>query len=176
MDWLAAHRQADGGWMIPIQERWSESRELFAEPTFPFDLTKPSSHIATGMVLRAFAVHPDHRRRKAARDAANLLKERLFQPDPHYTSMGSTEQWTKFKYPFWWPNALTLLDALSRMGYREMDRDVRLGLDWFIENQGQDSLWRTGYSEKGNQERLARQKAWIALAICRIFKQFSRAS
>jgi hypothetical protein len=53
---------------------------------------------------------------------------------------------------------------------------VHRGLEWFIENQGQVGLWRTGFSERGNQERLLRQKGWIALAVCRVFKQFATAS
>lgn len=170
MDWLVARRQTDGGWMIPIQERWSENREIFAAPKVPFDPLKPSSHIATGMALPAFALQPDYQHSQTAREAGDLLKARFFQRDPNYTSMGSVDQWTKFKYPFWWPNVLTVLDALMRIGYTYHDEDVNRGLEWFIENQGPEGFWRTGFSEKGNQVRTLRQKGWIALAVCRVFK------
>ncbi len=64
--WLLGMRQDDGGWSIPMithkLDRATQYRlaSEFAEPLQP-DRTKPFSHHWTGMVLRAFAVHPTYR-------------------------------------------------------------------------------------------------------------------
>jgi hypothetical protein len=88
--WLLAMRQDDHGWTIPILthklDRVTQYRltSEFAEPLEP-DRSKPFSHNWTGMVLRAFAVHPNYRNSEAASVAAHLQKSRFFQPDC-YTS------------------------------------------------------------------------------------------
>jgi hypothetical protein len=94
--WLPESRQDDGGWALPARtrgERWDVSRPIEA------DTSKPFSHMVTGMVLRALAAHPRHRRTRAARDATVLLKSRFFQPD-RYPDRRGREFWTKLTYPF----------------------------------------------------------------------------
>lgn len=172
MRWLVAYRQQDGGWMIPIQEVWSQDRSIYEAPPVPFEKSKPASFIATGMVFRAFAFHPAYRDTRVTKVAAELLKPRFFQSDPHYTSMGRKEQWTKFKFPTWWPNLLTILDGLAWMGYSPQDEDVQKGLVWFIDNQGDDGLWKTGFSGTGDPTRIWIAKCWIGLAVCRVFRRF----
>ncbi len=153
----------------------------------PFDKMNPSSHFATGMVLRAFAVHPAYRKSKEARVAGELLKSRFFKPD-RYTARKAPHYWTKFQYPFWWPNILTALDSLSLIGFSKDDEDIQRGLNWFICDQEEEGLWKTSYENEKAKERymrlgekdkytrlMAREKdiqSWVGLAICRVFKRF----
>jgi hypothetical protein len=101
--WLLAMRQGDGGWSIPIITHKFDRQTMYrltsqyAEPVQP-DRSRPFSHNWTGMVLRAFAVHPKHRRSEAAQAAAHLLASRFFQPD-RYTSYRAAGYWLRFDYP-----------------------------------------------------------------------------
>ena len=139
-EWLLAVRQGDGGWMIPIQTVSSQDREIWSQPPIPFDETLPSSHFATGMVLRAFAVHPRRRRLKAALRAGEFLKSRFFQRDEH-SARRAPHYWTKFQYPHWWPNLLTALDSLARLG--DKIRSITLdGRSLLVEEQDYRKLRR----------------------------------
>jgi Squalene-hopene cyclase C-terminal domain len=85
--WLLATRQSDGGWAIPARTvgvPFVEFVDTKRHPTpIPPDRSKPSSHLVTGMVLRAFAAHPVRRRSAAARRAGELLAERLYRRDSY---------------------------------------------------------------------------------------------
>jgi hypothetical protein len=96
------------------------------------------------------------------------MKERFFQPDK-YTDRKADSYWLKFQFPFWWPNLLTALDTLSRLGFTRKDKDIARGLAWFVENQSGDGLWETGYGSGRNAERMRR---WVGLAICRVLRRF----
>jgi hypothetical protein len=73
-----------------------------------------------GMVLRAFAAHPDYRQRPEVIAAGNCLKERLFEPD-RYNDRKAPSYWLKFQFPFWWPNLLTALVTLSWLRFNRQD-------------------------------------------------------
>lgn len=73
---------------------------------------------------------------------------------------------------------MTSLDSLSLMGYSKDDPDIRKALNWLVENQSSDGLWRMTYAEgtkegasTKNDETRERQLS-LALAIARIFKRF----
>jgi hypothetical protein len=172
--WLLAMRQDDGGWAFPIRTAgisYYEAHES-PEPTQP-NRSRPFSHVLTGGVLRAFAAHPRYRWAPEARAAAELLKSRFFLPDTYPDRRGA-QYWTKFQFPFWWPNLLTALDSLSLMGYPAGDGAVGQGLDWFLSNQGEDGLWKTGFKETGTAK--SRQaRLWVALAVCRVLRRFLEA-
>ena len=180
--WLLSIRQEDGGWSIPMIthkfERETQYR-LVTEDVLPVepDRSKPFSHNWTGMVLRAFAAHDRYRQTDAAKKAAVLLKSRFFQKDA-YTSYQSPGYWVRFEYPFWWNNLVAALDTLSMLGYSAEDTEIRNGLDWLLEHQGKDGLWRVNYSkdEEKNTPKIMERRLWITLAICRIFKRFSNSS
>jgi hypothetical protein len=178
-EWLLSMRQNDGGWSIPLithkfdRETQYRLTSEYAEPVQP-DCSKPFSHNWTGMVLRAFAVHPEYRQSAAARVAAELLKSRFFQPDC-YTSYQAASYWVRFEYPFWWNNLVAALDSLSLIGVSREDEQMGQALRWLVDHQEENGLWRVSYVQE--QERLseaakAREvKVWVSLAICRIFRR-----
>jgi hypothetical protein len=169
MEWLLAMRQDDGGWLIPAQAvpAKGKTEAMWRGPSLLPDRTLPFSHLATGMVLRAFAAHPRYRRAPEARLAAERLKSRFFQRD-RYNDRQGVEYWYKLQYPFWWPNILTALDSLSLLGFTRDDPDMRKGLDWFAAQQQEDGLWPTGFDKgrKADANRL-----WVGLAACRVLKR-----
>jgi len=180
--WLLSMRQDDGGWTIPIlthkfdRETAYRLTSEYAEPVEP-DRSKPFSHNWTDMVLRAFAAHPKYRKSDDARKAAALLKSRFFQPDV-YTSYKAASYWVRFL--FWWPNLVTSLDSLSLMGYSKDDPDISKALNWLVENQLSDGLWRISYVEgtregKCTESKKAKERQlWLTLTIARIVKRFYR--
>lgn len=177
--WLLSMRQDDGGWTIPIlttDVSWDEQIRLtshYAEPLEP-DRSQPFSHNWTGMVLRAFAVHPTYRTSEAARKAASLLASRFFQPDV-YNSYKAASYWVKFQYPFWWNNLIAALDSISLIGLSKDENAIQQALQWFTEHQEKNGLWKLSYAKnsknKENKKILA-EKCWVTLAICRIFRRY----
>ena len=101
--------------------------------------------------------------------AARQLAERLFQADKYYDRKAPS-YWLKFQFPFWWPNLVSALDVLSRLGFNRQDPYIGRGLDWFPANQAADGLWETGY---GSGRSAAEMHRWVGLAICRVLKQFA---
>lgn len=176
LEWLLSMRQDDGGWIVPVQAVPAKQkvRALWSAAPVPPHRALPHAHLATGMVLRAFAVHPRYRHCPEARKAAERLKGRLFQPDRYYDRKAPL-YWTKFQFPFWWNTLLTALDSLSVMGFSADDADVRKGLDWFVTHQEPNGLWKTGYEQAKSKEvsdkELAAQR-WVGLAICRVLQRF----
>jgi hypothetical protein len=178
LEWLLSMRQNDGAWTIPAlthkldKETWLNLTSHYAKPLEP-DRTKPFSHNWTDMVLRAFAAHPKHRHTKEALKAADLLKTRFFQPDV-YTWYESPKYWVTFY--FWWPNLVTALDSLSLMGYSKEDPDIRKALDWVVENQAADGLWKLSYADKKDAAETKKvtidRRLWLTLKIARILKRF----
>ena len=177
--WLLSMRQDDGGWTVPIlthkldRETMHRLTSQHAEPVEP-DRSKPFSHHWTDMVLRAFAVHPRYRKSKEAKIAGTLLKSRFFQPDV-YSSYRAADYWVRFL--FWWPNLLTALDSLSLMGYSRDDSDIKKALDWFIDHQEPNGLWRITYvkgKEVTDNEKNRVRRLWVSLGVCRVFERFYR--
>ena len=118
LQWLLSMRQADGGWIIPAQlvPASRKTDQLWAgRRRFSRSAPDRTAHLATGMVLRAFAAHPDYQRMPEVITAGERLKERLFQADK-YNDRKAPSYWLKFQFPFWWPSLLTALDSLSGLG------------------------------------------------------------
>jgi hypothetical protein len=169
MEWLLSVRQDDSGWLIPMQAvpPKEKTEEMWRGAPIPPDRSRPHAHLATGMVLRAFAAHPTYRQSEEARLAGERLKSRLFKPDK-YNDRKASSYWTKYQYPFWWTNVLTALDSLSLIGFSMADADIREGIDWFTSNQEEDGLWPSGY---GHGQKAIKERRWIGLAVCRVFKR-----
>jgi hypothetical protein len=171
--WLLDMRQDDGGWTIPIlTQKWDRETgykltSQYMEPVAP-DRTRPFSHNWTDMVLRAFAAHSKYSESQEAKSAADLLKSSFFKPDA-YTSYHSARYWTRFM--FWWPNLLTALESLASLGFTADDPDIKKGLDWFIENQQDDGLWKLE-SDKDINPRDEDERLWLGLRVCRMLKRY----
>jgi squalene cyclase len=167
--WLLAMRQSDGGWSVPLRTagvtRYTEvmARGKTLEP----DRAKPSSHLATGVVLRAFALSARYRKTAAIQSAGRWLAGRIFRPDS-YVDRRAVSFWTGFRYPFWFTDLITALDTLSRLGFPPDGENIRRGLGWFVERQRKDGGW-TLKLLSGADKNLP---LWLDLAVCRIFKRF----
>jgi hypothetical protein len=173
MQWLLSMRQDDGGWTIPMltskfdRDGVYKLTSQYAEPVEP-DRTKPFSRNWTDMVLRAFAIHSAFRNSKEAKDAGFLLKSSFFKPD-NYSSYHAAGYWTRFA--FWWPNLLTALNTLYFLGFTKNDPDIRKGLNWFIENQQSDGLWKLE-SNKEIKAKDTEERLWLGLGVNSLFKQY----
>ena len=164
MRWLLSMRQDDGGWAIPLRTRGkSLDVTTMRRPPLEPDRSKPSSHLITGIVLRAFAAHDRWRRSEEARQAGELLKTRFFRSD-RYPDHRPASHWLTFSYPFWWTDLVSALDSLLCLGFTHSDPDVRRGLNWFIEHQETDGMWQKGH----NRPKGPHADEWVALAVCRL--------
>jgi hypothetical protein len=167
--WLLSMRQADGGWAIPLRTagvtRYTEvlARGNTLEP----DRVRPFSHLATGVVLRAFAVAEDYRAREEILLGGKLLASRFFRSDS-YVDRRTPAYWTGFRFPFWFTDILTALDTLARLGFPAEDPQIRKGLNWFVERQRKDGGW-TLKLLSGADKKLP---YWLDLSVCRVFKRF----
>jgi Squalene-hopene cyclase C-terminal domain len=164
MRWLVSMRQDDGGWAIPTRTLglplgvMLTAREIF-EP----DRSRPSSHLVTGIVLRAMAAHRRYRRSPVTRRAGELLKSRFFLRDT-YPDHAAPSYWLTFSYPYWWTDLLSALDCLAQIGLRAGDPDVARGAAWFIDNQEVSGLWNTGHNRPKNRD----SDLWVGFAVCRM--------
>jgi hypothetical protein len=168
--WLHAMRQNDGGWAIPTRTRGMlldimRTDTKAVEP----DREAPSSHLITGIVLRALAAHPDHRRSPATRKAGRWLKSRFFLRD-HYPDHAAASYWTTYSYPFWWTDLLSALTTLIALGFRPSDPDLARGLAWFVDHQDETGLWNPGR----NRPKRPDSDWWVALAVCRMLRAAGR--
>ena len=167
--WLLSVRQDDGGWAIPLRTAGKNFRPttLRARTIHPIS-RKPSSHLVTGVVLRAFAAHPHYRNALAVQGAGALLASRLFHPDV-YPDRRTPVFWTHFAFPFWFTDLLSALDSLSLLGFSRNDPSIHRALMWFVRHQDRRGLWKLHMTHGG---RHPDRYAWLTLAICRVFKRF----
>ena len=167
-DWLLKMRQNEGGWIIPMMMfKMQEFNSICTLAPFPPKKDLPFSHMATGMVIRAFAVHPQYRKSQPAIQTGELLKDRFFQEDI-YTSRKSVDYWYKFQFPFWWTDLLTVMDSLMRMEFPGDDPGIQKGLDWFIQHEDKDGGWKSTYGKVKNSD----SDLWVTYAVARVLKFF----
>jgi len=189
MQWLLQVRQEDGGWVIGSPGllgiphlSWKELCDLTGNPAREtmraFDPGLPFSAAGTGMVLRAFAAHPAYRTSPEALRAAQLLKSKIFKED-NGSSYRHPDNWIRFQFPFWWNNLISALDSLSRIGLAKEDPDIERALQWLIDHQQSDGLWKMSYSRIHKETATSRThtaQLWITLTVCRIFRRFLESS
>lgn len=177
LEWLLFMRQDDGGWTIPLLTHKLDKAAVYkstsedVKPLEP-DRKKPFSHNWTNMVLQGFAVHPKYNHTDEIINAGKLLKSRFFKKDV-YASYQSPYSWVRFA--FWWPNLLTALESLQKIGFTKDDPDISLGLKWFITHQQKDGLWKLDYYPgKKPQENLLYKdrQLWISFFICRMLNNY----
>ena len=126
---LLANRQADGGWA------WRGVRTDSA--------ARPSSHLVTGMALRAFAASPTRRTSREARRAAELLATRFLQPD-RYPDRKAASFWEQLGEPRFYTDVLDALDCVTAVGLGKENSGVRTAEAYVRGRQNVDGLWYPG--------------------------------
>lgn len=165
--WLLSMRQEDGGWAIPLRTAGINfNTGVLRKTAIQPNRAKPFSHLVTGIVLRAFAVHTRYGNAKEVKKASELLVSRFFKRDT-YPDRQNVEYWFKFSYPFWQTDLLSSLDSLSLIGFNVEDPQIKKALQWFVNEQQPNGAWKL---------RLVRGKdkdlnLWVSLAMCRVFKK-----
>ena len=131
--YLLANRQADGGWA------WRGVRTDSA--------ARPSSHLVTGMALRAFAASATRRTSREARRAAELLATRFLQPD-RYPDRKAPAFWEQIGEPRFWTDVLDALDGVTAVGLGKENSGVRTAEAYVRGRQNADGLWYPGAPAK----------------------------
>ena len=171
--WLLSFRQSDGGWAIPLRTAKHNFRRGSGNPinslqTVQPDFSRPSSHMVTGVVLRAFAAHKKYRVSKNVLAAAEMLTSRLFKRDA-YTDRQGPEYWERVSFPFWFTDIVSALDSLSLVGQRPIyNFEIENALRWLIARQSEEGVFRLKLLKTGDPL----LKYWESLAICRILKRY----
>jgi hypothetical protein len=166
--WLLDYRQADGGWAIPLRTVGAKfTMKLLTTKTIEPFKPNPSSWLATGVVLRAFAAHPRYRQMPEAKAAGEILKSMLFRKD-NYRDRGSPGYWMSFTFPFWFTDLLSAMDSLSQLGFSKNDPQIAKALSWFRDNQKKNGTWELRQLRAGGDMDV---QLWSGLAISRIFKR-----
>ncbi len=170
--WFMSIQQNDGGWVLPVQVAGLsslQSEDWMRQPTVvESDRTRPSSHMVSGIIIRAFANHPTYRQTPEARRAADFLVSRFFKPDK-YSFRKHQSFWTKYTFPFWWTDLIGCLDALSQMKYPKDTPGVQGALHHFRKTQLPSGSWDL-YMLAGKT--IPDLTHWFDLVISRIFKRF----
>ncbi len=170
-EWLISIRQKDGGWAIPFRTQDHGLSVISNQPkTITPDIYKPFSHMVTGVVLRAFAVHPAYRKSKESQQAGKLLVSSLFKKD-YYPDRAKSQYWLRFSFPFWFTDLVSATDSLSQIRISKNEPQIDKALEWFINNQQENGLWKLKITKGRNRDIL---QLWLTLAICRIFNRFYR--
>lgn len=167
-DWLKSVRQDDGGWTVPMTTSgipWQEGEESLE--VFEPDRSKPFSHAVTGIVLRAFAAHPELRIDTIAIEVGSLLADRFFKPD-HFSGRADKSFWESVSYPFWFTDIVSSLDSLMRIGFKTDNARVNEALNWLRNRQMPDGSFQLKLLRTGG----GFVQYWVDLAICRIFKGY----
>jgi hypothetical protein len=166
--WLMQIRQADAGWAIPmltVHGRWDQLS--LSRPALAPIHDRPSSHMVTGVVLRAFAAHPQRRRSAAAHRAGLLLANRLFAKDV-YPGRDAPDFWTHCSFPFWFTDLVSALDSLTLLGIGLEHPKVKQAIEWLAASQKPDGLFHVRPVRSGADDSGLR---WVTLAACRALKR-----
>jgi len=166
--WLGAMRQYDGGWAIPVSTVGGrlDDDTMRAAPLEP-SLSQPSSHLVTGMVLRAYAAHRRKRRSREAREAGELLASRFFQRD-RYAGRQSPDYWARVSYPFWFTDIVSALDSLWFIAFTAENVHLDGALRWLAERQKHDGLFDLKILRDKDRD----APHWVSLAVSRQFKRY----
>jgi hypothetical protein len=153
LKFLLAGRQNDGGWA------WRGVRTDSA--------ARPSSHLVTGMVLRAFAASPRKTSREARR-AAELLATRFLQPD-RYPDRKAPNHWELIAEPRFYIDVLDALDSVTAVGLGKENSGVRTAEAYLRGRQMDEGLWYPGPPGKVVAKTLAPKDKeaalWLTLRV-----------
>jgi hypothetical protein len=169
MGWLLSMRQSEGGWAIPLRTagwKFYAPRPSGPDPVPP-DRSRPSSHMVTGVVLRALAASPRYRHHGDVQTAGRWLASRFFTAD-RYPDRRAADYWTKFTFPFWFTDLASSLDTLSVLGVPADHPQVARAIEWFRSRQREDGSWRLTYLKNIGKD----VDQWVHFAICRSLKRY----
>jgi len=168
--WLLSMRQDDSGWVVPLRTKGPTKFADVMRLRLPLepDRTKPSSHLITGIVLRAFAADEKWRVRPEAREAGLLLASRFFRAD-RYPDRRAPSYWTKLDFPFRWTDLVSSLDALSLIGIGRENPDVDRAVRWLLSHRRHDGTWRSGYPKTKDPN----VHLWVTFAACRVLARIA---
>jgi hypothetical protein len=168
--WILSQRQEDDGWAIPTRTRNKKYKEALSLPEpLQTDRSKPFSHLVTGMVLRAFAAHPEYRKSEEAKKGGELLASRFFKPDK-YPDRRDKKYWEGVSFPFWFTNIVSGLDSLSFLGFARDYPPIQEGLDFLHHRQNQEGTFDLKLLLTRDKD----LKYWVCLAVCRLFKRYGK--
>lgn len=166
-EWLSSIKQDDGGWAIPLRTAGKKLDALNGPELIQPVKSKPFSHLVTGMVLRAFAAHPEYRKSKSAAKAGELMISRFFKSDK-YSDRRGKDFWEKVSYPSWFTDIVSTLDSLSFIGFTKDDPQIEEALEWLKKRQTDKGLFDLKIVRGRDKD----TKYWICLAVCRLFKRY----
>lgn len=165
-EWLLSIRQNDGGWAIPLRTVGARYADTLNAETIKPDLTKPFSHLVTGVVLRAFAASKKYYNSPEAVTAGKLLASRFFKKDV-YPDRNTPQYWERVSFPFWFTDIVSALDSLSVMGFTQDCSHIDNALNWLKSRQKDNGLFELKIVRGKDKD----SRFWICLAICRLFKR-----
>jgi hypothetical protein len=166
--WLDGARQHDGGWALAFRTQGQNLDVLYkGSERLDLDRSKPFSHLVTGVVLRAYAAHPEYRNSPVAKKAATVLVSRFFERDL-YPDRNHKDDWTRFSFPFWQTDILSSLDSVGQIDHTLADHPkIQQVKRWIIEHQQPSGLF-TGHLLKDRYHDL---QLWYSYAICRALRR-----
>ena len=156
-DWLISIQRHDGGWVIPYQEdvkylpeykhmKIGDFLELVRNGDTPRSDPKgfkdiPSCVWTTMMVVRGLARSEKYRRRRETLRGADFFLDRFFKRNWHNAYYHSGTNWTKLKYPPYFPSGLTALYLLTILGYGPSDERMEKPIRWLLNARHPDGFW-----------------------------------
>jgi hypothetical protein len=171
-DWFIDHQMDDGGWVLPLQVekiKINESENIMRKNTMKWpEKTTISAHSVAGIVIRPFGQHPVYSHHPAALKAAEFLIKRFFKPD-QYSSRQSAFYWTKYTFPYWWADLISVLDAMSLMNVSPNTHGLSHALNYYKQHQNPDGTWNFSTLASKN---VSEVDLWLTYTLCCIFKRF----
>ena len=164
--WLLSVRQNDGGWAIPLRTVKARFTDVVSSDTIKPDISKPFSHLVTGIVLRAFAASEKYSKSREATRAGNLLASRFFKKDV-YPDRNTPEYWERVSFPFWFTDIVSAIDSLSLLGFTRGNQAIDNALSWLKQRQRHDGTFEFKILRDKDKDAIL----WITLAVCRILKR-----
>ena len=156
-DWLLSMQRHDGGWAIPYLEdvkslaeykhmKMYRFMELVRQGETPKSDSKgfkevPSCIWTTVMVIRGLARDPRYQRRPEVLRGADFVLNRFFKKNAHEAYYRSETNWTKLKYPAYFPSGLSALYVLTMLGYGPSDLRMDAPIRWLLDARHADGLW-----------------------------------
>jgi len=169
-DWLLSIRQDDGGWAIALRTlklKWPDAFS-HSEPLLP-DRSKPFSHMITGVVLRAFSLDKNYKKKDEIQKAGCLLMSRFFQNDK-YSDRKDKSYWLKFSFPFWFTDLISALDSLANLEFSHEQEQIKRALTWFITQQNENGTWNLDMLRTKDKD----LNSWLDFVISHILCKFYR--